>query len=141
MTYSSYIEACEKLKRELIESLPTKNVNELRKDCTNLGIEGWINWIGLNFDEILKYVSASPSRRAQTKKWNQRIVRERLVLASIQHLGHAYIFLTAIDKYFVWQGLSYREVSAGAGSAYIDVHNSKISLWPFDDPDPFENDS
>jgi len=138
MTYSSYNQACQGLRWELIESLSDENVDALREDCTTLSIDGWFEWLELNFDEILKYIAAAPSRRAQTRKWNERTVQGRLVLAAVQHLDRAQVFLTAIDEHFVWQGLSYREVAAGAGSAYIDIHNKSISLWPFDDPDPFE---
>jgi len=141
MSFVYYVEACHRLKWELIESLSDENVAELREDCTILGLEGWDEWIAKNTEEMIAFVSAPPSKRAALKKWSEAKTRNRLVLAGIQHVSRAYNLLNGIEENHIYEGLSYREMSSRAGWALYDIcHKRHIDLWPFDDPDPFEDD-
>ena len=138
MAFSYYVEACQRLMWELTESLSDESVEELREDCTTLGIDAWIRWTIDNMREVSAYTESPPSRRLALKKWRDPVLRNRLVLAGIQRISLAYNLLSGIVDNRVYEGLSYREMASRAGEAFHDIcHQRQFVVWPFDDPNPF----
>ena len=133
---SKYAQACARFETELTESLSAKEIELLRRDCEALGLYGWMDWIRENVEEISHIVASSPSDRKRRNSWKDPALKRRLVLASLQHLTNARELLAGIDPLLL-PGLSYREMAARAGTAYLDIFYSGSSLWPFDADSPF----
>lgn len=138
MTLSSYAAACRELKEELIESLTSSEIEDLRKECAGAGWDAFVRWFLQSQQDIEEYIAAVPSRRASLKKWREYPNRPILVLGAIHHVDRAEILLQAVSSYDLQPGSSYRSMAVRAGRAYLEAfYLQDEDLWPFDDPDPF----
>ena len=137
MDLSAYKEACQVLEKEFQASLTARDVKALREDCEQMGWKNWLAWCRDNYDEILQYVTATPSRRKRKKDWQEPILRRRLSLAGIQHVQRAVRLLSVLSDKLLDESWSNRDMAAHAGDLYIDVVVPKLPRWPFANPDPF----
>jgi len=137
-----YAAGCKSLKIELIESLTTTQIDTLRKEIATLGEEKWEQWYLKNLETIKQYVLAAPSKRRSLKKWQDPFQQRHLILGSIRYLTEAAFFLSRTEVYGLYPGVSYREMAAKAGWAYWDIQARELPPdWPFDDPNPFVEES
>ena len=132
-----YAIACNEFSWELKESLTKEDVDELRTDCAALGVEGWAQWTIENSDIIFAYVTSTPSQRQKKKALKDKLLRSRLVLASIHHVLRAGVLLETLDIYNLVPGKSYRETAALAGKIWLEVYLKEIPYWPFPGKNPF----
>jgi hypothetical protein len=136
--FNRYAQECGKFVSELRESLTVADVNELRKDCAHLGVDGWDQWFFENLHQISAFVAATSSERETRNVWQDPVLKRHLVLASIQQLTRACNLLEGIHRYGLSPGLSYRKMAAKAADAYLEIFlKQPASDWPFDGPDPF----
>ncbi len=137
MELSEYRDACKPMESELLESLSPEDINRLREDMKALGWKAWLEWCRDNYDDILSFVTATPSRRKRRKAWQDNQLRCRMALASIQHVQRAERLLRVLSDKLLDGSWSAKDMAAHAGDLYIDVVVPKLPRWPFDGPNPF----
>jgi len=136
-----YIEACDRFELELRECLTKKEIDDLRNDYAVSGVDGFYAWVNNTLKTIRLYVQSTPSQRQKKKAWQASDIRRRLVLGSIWYVKRARQLLEIIEKHYLVPGDSYRDTAGRAGQAYIDLVYKRPKPWPFDDPDPFGDES
>lgn len=141
MSLGRYIEACAENESELRECLTKKDVDALRADYAESGLDGFLAWLNTALKEVRRYAESTVSQRTAKKKWQAPDIRRRLVLGSIWYVIRAQKMLEIIDEQQLEPGSSYRMTAGRAGRAYIDLVYGRSSNWPFDPPDPFEDNS
>ncbi len=137
MELSQYRDACKPMERELAKSLTIKDINALREDLRDLGWKTWLAWCRDNYEDVLSFVTATPSRRKRRKAWQDDHIRRRMTLASIQHMQRAERLLKVLADKILDGSWSARDMACHAGDLYIDVVVPKLPRWPFADPNPF----
>jgi len=136
MSVYNYVSASKELLKELTGSLSKNEIDEMREACAILQ-KGVVAWIFRNRKEISKFVAAPPSKRQKLKKWKDHPERHLLVFGAIQYLHWGISFLESMERNWIFEGCSYREMASRSGDAFFEVHFSSVLFWPFDDPKPF----
>jgi len=135
----AYIDEAFALRKELIRSLSTPDIDSLRTDILILGSRGWKAWWDKNIPEVSAFLQSPPAKRRATARWQDQTTHGRLTLGSIRLLNYSVCMMGPIEAYVLYPGWSYREMAVRSGKACLEVliHYLKVKEWPFDDPDPF----
>jgi len=135
----NYAYACEGFLDELKSSLSKDQIESLRADCTELGLDAWLDWFLLNKSEIVSFVAATPSGRMAKKKWQHPVNLPRLVLGAYHHVWQALQLLDVLREVPITPGGSYRNMAVVAGELYMRIRYGKsLPLWPFGEKNPFK---
>ena len=141
MSFFRYAKECKQLVLELKALLSPADVEELRKDCSQLGIGGWDEWFFDHLDAVSAFMTATTSERERKKGWQEPVQKRRLVLAAIQQLTRACNLLEGVHRHGLGPGQSSRKIASKAADAYLDIFlKQPASDWPFEAPDPFNEE-
>lgn len=131
---SSYSANADHLAEELLGSLSEDDIEHLRMDLEQLGVEGWIVWAEKAQHEANDYLRATEKQRVRLKKWRDSVLRRRLVLIAYHQARLASSMLDAAAN--LGPGGGYRDTTAYAASLGLRVMRDGEWRWPFLDLDP-----
>jgi hypothetical protein len=124
---------------EIRELLEEEDIELLSDDLKGMAWSEWLAWEESHRDEAISFVQATPSQRDKRKKWQEPVLRRRLVLSAYQlaRLG-AEVFLSTGGLH---QARSAREATSHGVTAYSHIASRQRWVWPFYDhelPEGFE---
>lgn len=131
---SSYASNADHHAEELRESLSVDDIEHLRADLEQLAADGWLDWAEQNRDEANDYLRATEKQRAKKKKWQEPVLRRRLVLIAYHQARLAASMIDAASS--LGPGGGYRDTTALAASLAFRVMRDGDWRWPFLDVDP-----
>lgn len=135
----SYTSAAFQLAEELRELLSEEDIELLAEDLKGLAWSGWLEWEATHRDEAISFVGANPSQRDKKKKWQEPVLRRRLVLSAYQLARLGGEVLGACGG--LGQAGSWRDNASSAAWAYTHIASRQRWVWPFYDhelPEGFE---
>lgn len=132
MSIASYASNCRSLIYELKESLSEDDIYALQLDVSGLGVNSWFDFLRNTSETIKDFQHATPAKRDRLKKFQEPVLKRRLVLASIQRLIGAHELLCCMMNQY-YEGKSYRDAAALAADDYRSLASVlPYTRWPFD---------
>jgi hypothetical protein len=131
---SSYAANADYHAEELRDSLSQDDIEHLRADLEQLGVDGWLDWAEKARHEANDYLRATEKQRARLKKWRDPALRSRLVLSAYHQARLAASMLDAAAN--LGPGGGYRDTTAYAATLGFQVMKDGEWRWPFLDIDP-----
>ncbi len=130
MSLGRYPNEVHGLAEELLDNFSEEQITELYDYLKKIGFRGWREWKQNNFNLIIDYIEATPSKRKKLKKFKNNM--PYLAYAAYQQCLAGYCVLQAIDNNYLFPGLSYRGMAAASATAYNDINQSiEHELWPW----------
>ncbi|WP_413206754.1 hypothetical protein [Rhodospirillum sp. A1_3_36] len=137
MSLANYAHACRTLAQELVESLSSEQVEDLRASLEGVTHKEWTEWMRKYAPQISAFVAATPSQRQRKKAWKDPVLRAQLSLAGYHHLLQGQHILDAVDRHGLYPGGSYRMMGSLAGDAYWDILGAgDVPFWPLPGKNP-----
>jgi hypothetical protein len=131
---SSYVANADNEAEELRDSLSEDDIEHLRADLEQLGVDAWLDWAEQNRDEANDYLRATPKQRERKKKWQEPALRRRLILCAYHQARLGASMIDAASG--LGGGGSYRGMTALAASLAFQVMHDGEWRWPFLDIEP-----
>ena len=131
----SYAGRASVIGEELLHLLLENEVQQLRDDLIQMGVDEWRRWDCRHEAEANDFLQSTPAQRAKKKKWQEPVFRRRLILSAYRQarLGAAMLD----ESTYLQPGGSYRDTTAAAAMAAFKVLREFSWRWPFGGPPPF----
>jgi hypothetical protein len=131
----SYAGHASTIGEELLHLLPEEEVQRLHDDLIEMGADQWRRWDCRHETEANDFLRSSPGQRAKKKKWQDPVFRRRLILSAYRQTRLAAAMLE--ESTYLQPIASYRDATAAAALAALQVLREFRWRWPFGGAPPF----
>ncbi|MBI2512500.1 MAG: hypothetical protein HYV96_11005 [Opitutae bacterium] len=121
---------------ELLEFFGQDDIEALRADLLNLGVDGWREWEIEHREEANGFLRATRAQREKKKRWQEPAHKRRLAFSAYWQARLAIAVLESAAC--CGPGGGYRETTAAAAMRAFSIAEALVWTWPFGDEPPFD---
>jgi hypothetical protein len=108
-------------------------VAALNQDIRAMGEIEWYRWYQNNETEIRDFLRATPGQREKKKKWQEPVLKARLIFAAWHQARCAVEVVKAAER--LQPGHGYRDITVEAARFAEKIYFEGFWAWPFCDVD------